>query len=94
MHVHKICNLIRGCVVNEFINYHNNIVDSRETGLVMSSSNPSSPLIGRGEVGSSLFDACRNGDIDRVKLLLTPDNVNARDVPGRKSSPLHFAAGR
>ena len=59
----------------------------------MSSSNPSSPRIGRGEVGSSLFDACRNGDIDRVKLLLTLDNVNARDVPGRKSSPLHFAAG-
>ena len=66
---------------------------SRETGLIMSSSNPSSPRIGRGEVGSSLFDACRNGDIDRVKLLLTLDNVNARDVPGRKSSPLHFAAG-
>ena len=26
-------------------------------------------------------------------MLVTPQNVNARDTAGRKSSPLHFAAG-
>ncbi|XP_077992722.1 poly [ADP-ribose] polymerase tankyrase-2-like [Glandiceps talaboti] len=40
-----------------------------------------------------LFEACRNGDLVRVKKLVTPHNVNARDTAGRKSSPLHFAAG-
>lgn len=40
-----------------------------------------------------LFEACRNGDLVRVKKLVTPQNVNARDTAGRKSSPLHFAAG-
>ncbi|CAG0880158.1 unnamed protein product [Darwinula stevensoni] len=40
-----------------------------------------------------LFEACRNGDLLKVKKLVTPHNVNARDTAGRKSSPLHFAAG-
>jgi hypothetical protein len=40
-----------------------------------------------------LFEACRNGDLARVKKLVTTQNVNARDTAGRKSSPLHFAAG-
>ncbi|KAG1652405.1 Tankyrase-2 [Nymphon striatum] len=40
-----------------------------------------------------LFEACRNGDVTRVKKLGNPQNVNARDTAGRKSSPLHFAAG-
>ncbi|KAI8499774.1 hypothetical protein Bbelb_228250 [Branchiostoma belcheri] len=40
-----------------------------------------------------LFEACRNGDVARVKKLITPQNVNARDTAGRKSTPLHFAAG-
>ncbi|KAG7164267.1 poly [ADP-ribose] polymerase tankyrase-1-like 2 [Homarus americanus] len=40
-----------------------------------------------------LFEACRNGDLVRVKKLVSPQNVNARDTAGRKSSPLHFAAG-
>ena len=43
---------------------------------------------------SELFQACRNGDITRVKKLVNPANVNAKDTAGRKSSPLHFAAGR
>ncbi|KAF6778441.1 hypothetical protein AHF37_02090 [Paragonimus kellicotti] len=41
-----------------------------------------------------LFDACRNGDAFRVKFLL--DNgacVDMTDSSGRKSTPLHFAAG-
>lgn len=42
---------------------------------------------------SSLFEACKNGELEKVKKFLTPQNVNARDVAGRKSTPLHFAAG-
>ncbi|KAK7873962.1 hypothetical protein R5R35_012971 [Gryllus longicercus] len=40
-----------------------------------------------------LFEACKTGDITRVKKLVTPQTVNARDTAGRKSTPLHFAAG-
>lgn len=40
-----------------------------------------------------LFEACRNGDVSRVKRLVNSVNVNAKDVTGRKSTPLHFAAG-
>lgn len=45
------------------------------------------------EKQSSFFEACKNGDLEKVKKLLTPENVNSRDVAGRKSTPLHFAAG-
>ena len=41
-----------------------------------------------------LFEACRNGEVSKVKKLVSPQNVNARDTAGRKSSPLHFAAGK
>ncbi|CAH0559644.1 unnamed protein product [Brassicogethes aeneus] len=50
-------------------------------------------------VGSStdpfreLFEACKLGDIARVRTLINPQTVNARDTAGRKSTPLHFAAG-
>lgn len=40
-----------------------------------------------------LFEACRNGDLNRVKRLMTSDRVNAQDTLGRKSTPLHFSAG-
>lgn len=40
-----------------------------------------------------LFEACRNGDVSRVKRLVDTVNVNAKDMAGRKSTPLHFAAG-
>ncbi|KAM9820432.1 LOW QUALITY PROTEIN: poly [ADP-ribose] polymerase tankyrase-1-like [Neosynchiropus ocellatus] len=40
-----------------------------------------------------LFEACRNGDVSRVKKLVDVVNVNAKDMAGRKSTPLHFAAG-
>ncbi|XP_078717480.1 poly [ADP-ribose] polymerase tankyrase-2-like isoform X1 [Lampetra fluviatilis] len=46
-----------------------------------------------GDAGKELFEACRNGDVGRVKRLVSPLNVNARDTTGRKSTPLHFAAG-
>uniref|UniRef100_A0A671RGS2 Poly [ADP-ribose] polymerase n=1 Tax=Sinocyclocheilus anshuiensis TaxID=1608454 RepID=A0A671RGS2_9TELE len=40
-----------------------------------------------------LFEACRSEDLERVKKLVCPVNVNSRDTAGRKSTPLHFAAG-
>uniref|UniRef100_A0A668T9G4 Poly [ADP-ribose] polymerase n=1 Tax=Oreochromis aureus TaxID=47969 RepID=A0A668T9G4_OREAU len=40
-----------------------------------------------------LFEACRSGDLERVRKLMTAENVNSRDTAGRKSTPLHFAAG-
>lgn len=40
-----------------------------------------------------LFEACKSGDIVKVKKLITSQTVNARDTAGRKSTPLHFAAG-
>jgi len=45
------------------------------------------------ETLKELFDACRNGDLNRVKKLLTPENINAQDILGRKSTPLHFSSG-
>ncbi|XP_048712418.1 poly [ADP-ribose] polymerase tankyrase-2 isoform X2 [Caretta caretta] len=45
------------------------------------------------EPARELFEACRNGDVERVKRLVRSENVNGRDTAGRKSSPLHFAAG-
>lgn len=41
-----------------------------------------------------LFEACKTGDLARVKHLGNARNVNARDTSGRKSTPLHFAAGK
>lgn len=40
-----------------------------------------------------LFEACKTGDLVRVKKLVNSKTVNARDTAGRKSTPLHFAAG-
>ncbi|XP_029384201.1 poly [ADP-ribose] polymerase tankyrase-2-like [Echeneis naucrates] len=45
------------------------------------------------EASRELFEACRSGDLERVRKLVTPENVNSRDTAGRKSTPLHFAAG-
>ena len=46
------------------------------------------------EAGRELFEACRNGDLSKVKKLVSPQSVNAKDTTGRRSSPLHFAAGK
>lgn len=43
--------------------------------------------------GRELFEACRGGDLAKVKTLVNSLNVNSRDTAGRKSTPLHFAAG-
>lgn len=47
----------------------------------------------QGDPLRELFEACKTGDIARVRKLITPQTVNARDTAGRKSTPLHFAAG-
>ncbi|KAF7997870.1 hypothetical protein HCN44_009268 [Aphidius gifuensis] len=52
----------------------------------LSGSNSQDPL-------RELFEACKNGDLTRVKKLVNQKTVNARDTAGRKSTPLHFAAG-
>ncbi|KAK1883874.1 Poly [ADP-ribose] polymerase tankyrase-1 [Dissostichus eleginoides] len=56
----------------------------------------SSSTSGGGSNGAfrDLFEACRNGDVSRVKKLVDALNVNAKDMAGRKSTPLHFAAGK
>ncbi|XP_029953506.1 poly [ADP-ribose] polymerase tankyrase-2-like [Salarias fasciatus] len=48
---------------------------------------------GAGDAHRELFEACRSGDLERVRKLVTAENVNSRDTAGRKSTPLHFAAG-
>uniref|UniRef100_A0A3B4ZYY5 Poly [ADP-ribose] polymerase n=1 Tax=Stegastes partitus TaxID=144197 RepID=A0A3B4ZYY5_9TELE len=48
---------------------------------------------GGSEANRELFEACRGGDLERVRKLVTAKNVNSRDMAGRKSTPLHFAAG-
>ena len=40
-----------------------------------------------------LFEACKTGNLNKVKKLVSQQSVNARDTAGRKSTPLHFAAG-
>ncbi|XP_051272906.1 poly [ADP-ribose] polymerase tankyrase-2-like isoform X3 [Dicentrarchus labrax] len=50
-------------------------------------------VLGAGEASRKLFEACRSGDLERVRKLVSAENVNSRDTAGRKSTPLHFAAG-
>lgn len=45
------------------------------------------------ELFKELFEACRNGDLIKVKKLITSENINAQDILGRKSTPLHFSSG-
>lgn len=40
-----------------------------------------------------LLEAARGGNEDRLMELLTPVNVNCHAFDGRKSTPLHLAAG-
>lgn len=45
--------------------------------------------------GRQLFEACRTGDVSKVTSLIENRwSVNMRDTAGRKSTPLHFAAGK
>ena len=40
---------------------------------------------------TALLDAAKKGDLDRVKKLLSSENINCRDEHGRNSTPLHLA---
>jgi hypothetical protein len=46
------------------------------------------------EILKELFEACRNGDLTKVKKFITSENINAQDILGRKSTPLHFSSGK
>uniref|UniRef100_A0AAX7TBA8 Poly [ADP-ribose] polymerase n=1 Tax=Astatotilapia calliptera TaxID=8154 RepID=A0AAX7TBA8_ASTCA len=59
----------------------------------LSAASPTDGSSGIGGAFRELFEACRNGDVSRVKRLVDSVNVNAKDMAGRKSTPLHFAAG-
>lgn len=43
--------------------------------------------------GSEAFNACKNGNLQLIKKLISTSNANVKDRTGRKSSLLHFAAG-
>uniref|UniRef100_A0A7M4EI95 Poly [ADP-ribose] polymerase n=1 Tax=Crocodylus porosus TaxID=8502 RepID=A0A7M4EI95_CROPO len=45
------------------------------------------------DVDYRLLEASKAGDLETVKQLCSPQNVNCRDLEGRHSTPLHFAAG-
>uniref|UniRef100_H3A867 Poly [ADP-ribose] polymerase n=1 Tax=Latimeria chalumnae TaxID=7897 RepID=H3A867_LATCH len=45
------------------------------------------------DVDYRLLEAAKAGDLETVKQLCNPQNVNCRDLEGRHSTPLHFAAG-
>ncbi|KAG7257323.1 hypothetical protein CRUP_026035 [Coryphaenoides rupestris] len=51
------------------------------------------PGFGAPRLRERLFAACRHGDLESVRTLVTRENVNSRDTAGRRSTPLHFAAG-
>ena len=40
-----------------------------------------------------MLEAARNGNEEKLQALLTPLNVNCHAEDGRKSTPLHLAAG-
>lgn len=66
--------------------------------VLVPAASPGRPAAGEESCGAGgafreLFEACRNGDVSRVRRLVDSVNVNAKDVSGRKSTPLHFAAG-
>ena len=56
-------------------------------------SNRTLPRGGVSSAGNEAFDACRNGNLALIKKLINTTNANIKDKSGRKSSPLHFAAG-
>lgn len=75
----------RVCIPQFPLSAHSLSMSLRRFSGVMESSGSAEPR--------ELFEACRSGDLERVKKLVCPENVNSRDTSGRKSTPLHFAAG-
>ncbi|XP_023698133.1 poly [ADP-ribose] polymerase tankyrase-2 isoform X2 [Paramormyrops kingsleyae] len=63
------------------------------SGSAGGSPSPGAEAPASADPARELFEACRNGDLERVKKQISPESVNSRDTAGRKSTPLHFAAG-
>ncbi|CAF3884191.1 unnamed protein product, partial [Adineta steineri] len=42
---------------------------------------------------SAILDLAKKGNLERLRKLITSENVNCRDPLGRNSTPLHLAAG-
>lgn len=40
---------------------------------------------------SAILELAKKGNLERLKKLITPENVNCRDPLGRNSTPLHLA---
>lgn len=53
------------------------------------------PPSGSADMECQLLEAAKSGDLEAIQRLLTsyPQIVNCRDLDGRHSTPLHFAAG-
>ena len=43
---------------------------------------------------SAILELAKRGNLDRLKKLITTENVNCRDPQGRNSTPLHLAGKR
>jgi tankyrase len=54
---------------------------------------PAGDAVSTTHQNSIILEAARSGDLETVMSLCTPQNVNCRDLEGRHSTPLHFAAG-
>lgn len=52
------------------------------------------PLVHSDDPLRELFEYCKTGDLVQVRKLINAQTVNSRDSAGRKSTPLHFAAGK
>ena len=48
---------------------------------------------GEGDDTQKLLEAAKTGDLETVKQCCSNKTVNCRDLDGRHSTPLHFAAG-
>ena len=48
---------------------------------------------GGSDQNAIFLEASRSGDLETVQRLCNGTNVNCRDMEGRHSTPLHFAAG-
>lgn len=55
----------------------------------------SDPPNGSEDAEAQLLEASKSGDLNAVERILqaNPHAVNCRDLDGRHSTPLHFAAG-
>ncbi|XP_063699423.1 poly [ADP-ribose] polymerase tankyrase [Culicoides brevitarsis] len=67
--------------------------DMSRKSLELTLSSSSIDLCGNLDDNQQLFEACKTGDLIKVKRLVNSKTVNARDLSGRKSTPLHFASG-